>query len=682
MGGEGITRVVGYYVLICAVDVIFYLSLAIWRFRIGHSSLRLLLLVAAFLIVALWAGTLLFGNPILVRLADAIKDFVWIGYIWAIIRIEVSRERTGWRAAYAALLIITLGRIAIIMTMPFIDMPLLIVVDSGLSFYNLAFCVVALVMLNNLYFSANSISSGFRIIIICLAISWSYDLNFYTAMVLKLSISDSVVYGRPTIVLILAPIFALAARRKERWAIGLSREATFQTLALIAIGAYFVFVAVAARFVGLASPGLMMDSRLIVIIIAIALVTIVVFSRRFRIWLKHAVTKTLFVHRYDYREEWLRFNATINGGRLSDLVPEQRAVKAVADVMGATRGQAFLSTASGKFCRVAHYNWPSEVESEEVEFALPDIKALTSQWMVIQFDRSTHNRIAVPDALLRLDGAWIGVPLLRANALIGIIILGKPLIHRELDWEDVAILNVVGQQIATYLTDAHSERELEQSRQFEEFNRRFAFIVHDIKNVVSQLAMVSVNAETHGQDPKFQTVMMTTLRNSVEKMNALLSRLSGHHDKAELSLILIDLTVLIQEIATARRGQHPIEVEALPTLSAIGDRRDLQIALDHFVQNAIEASPEGAPVYLGLRNDNDVAEISISDTGAGMSGEFIRNQLFKPFSSTKLNGFGIGAGEARDLIERMNGEVSVRSVEGSGSSFLIRLRTSVSNREE
>lgn len=670
---------VGYYVLICAVDVAFYLSLAIWRFKIGDSSLRPLLLVAAFLIVALWAGTLLFGNPILVRLADATKDFAWIGYIWAIICVDVSQERNNWRAAYAVLLIITLGRIAIIMAMPFVDIQSLIVLDSGLSIYNLVFCVISLVMLNNLYFSANSISSGFRLILICLAISWAYDLNFYTAMVLNLSISESVVYGRPTIVLMLAPVFALAARRKERWAIGLSREATFQTLALIAIGAYFVFVVVAARFVGLTSPGLMMNNRLIVVTIAITIVTVVVFSRRFRIWLKYAVTKTLFVHRYDYREEWLRFNATINGGRLSDLVPEQRAIKAIADVMGATGGQAFLSAASGRFCKVAHYNWPSEVEGGDVEFTLSTINALTSQSVVIQFDRGADTQIVVPDAMLRLDGAWIGVPLVRASTLIGVIVLNRPLLYRELDWEDLAILKVVGQQIATYLTDAHRERELEQSRQFEEFNRRFAFIIHDIKNVVSQLAMVSVNAETHGQDPKFQAVMMTTLRNSVEKMNVLLARLSEHHDKTELSLALIDLTALVQEIATARQGQHPLEVEVPSTLNAIADRRDLQIALDHLVQNAIEASPEGAPVYLGLRNDNGVAEISISDSGAGMSAEFIRHQLFKPFSSTKLNGFGIGAGEARDLIERMNGEVSVRSGEGSGSSFFIRLRTSVIN---
>ena len=405
-------------------------------------------------------------------------------------------------------------------------------------------------------------------------------------------------------------------------------------------------------------------------------------SPRSRIWLKNVVTKSLFVHRYDYREEWLRFNATINGGRLTDLAPEQRAIKAVADVMGCTKGRLLLAGSSDELREVASYNWPNDALIDGLELTLARIQNMVLKSTVIQFNDTDDDQIALSDALKRLADVWIGVPLIRANALIGVIVLNQPHLHRELDWEDLAILKVLGQQIATYLTDAQSERELEQARQFDEFNRRFAFIVHDIKNVVSQLTMVVVNAETHGQNPKFQVAMMTTLSNSVKKMNTLLLRLSDHHDKGELLLESIDVSALLRDVVAGRQGQHPLESNFPPTLNAIGDRRDLQIALDHVLQNAIEASPPGTPVRICLSDNHRYAEIEITDYGPGMSAEFVRNRLFKPFSSTKLNGFGIGAGEARDLIERMKGRMTVQSVEGSGSSFFIQLQKNVVIEEE
>ena len=537
-------------------------------------------------------------------------------------------------------------------------------------------------VLNNLYFAAASLSSGFRLILVCLALLWAYDLNLYTAIVLNIAVDETIVYGRPTVALALTPMFGLAARRKERWAIGLSRQATFQTLALVAIGGYFVLVSLASRLFDLTSLGLNIDVKTLAYIIAVGSMMSISLSPRSRIWLKSAVTKSLFVHKYDYREEWLRFNATINGGRLTDLAPEQRAIKAVADVMGCTKGRLLLSNSSGELREIANYNWPADASLDGLELTAASVQAMTSQSIVIQFNNTVNAQISVPDALKHMVGAWIGVPLIRSNALIGIIVLNPPYLHSELDWEDFAILKVLGQQIATYLTDAQSERELEQARQFDEFNRRFAFIVHDIKNVVSQLTMVAVNAETHSQNPKFQVAMMTTLRNSVEKMNTLLLRLSDHHDKGELSLETIDVIALLNDVVAARQSQHPLETDFPPTFSAIGDRRDLQIALEHLIQNAIEASPRGAPVHLRLIENGRYAEIQITDCGHGMSAEFVRNQLFKPFSSTKLNGFGIGAGEARDLIERMKGKLSVRSAEGSGSSFFIRLEKSIAIEEE
>ena len=107
----------------------------------------------------------------------------------------------------------------------------------------------------------------------------------------------------------------------------------------------------------------------------------------------------------------------------------------------------------------------------------------------------------------RSDAGLDRGPLIGLSAMVGVAILSRPRLPRELDWEDFDLLKVIGQQAAVHLSDAHSQLQLDEARRFEEFNRRFSYIIHDIKNVVSQLSLLSSNARQHGANPKFQEEM-------------------------------------------------------------------------------------------------------------------------------------------------------------------------------
>ena len=91
----------------------------------------------------------------------------------------------------------------------------------------------------------------------------------------------------------------------------------------------------------------------------------------------------------------------------------------------------------------------------------------------------------------------------------------------------------------------------------------------------------------------------------------------------------------------------------------------------HLLQNAIEASAPGAAVTLTASDADGRVTIEVGDRGTGMSDAFIRDQLFRPFVSTKPNGFGIGAFEARQLVVAMGGTIHVESREGEGTRFRI-----------
>jgi len=65
--------------------------------------------------------------------------------------------------------------------------------------------------------------------------------------------------------------------------------------------------------------------------------------------------------------------------------------------------------------------------------------------------------------------------------------------------------------------------------------------------------------------------------------------------------------------------------------------------------------------------------VSVTDTGPGMSEEFVRTSLFTPFRSTKDGGWGIGLYQVRDIIERHQGTITVSSAPGQGTTFRVRL---------
>ena len=211
--------------------------------------------------------------------------------------------------------------------------------------------------------------------------------------------------------------------------------------------------------------------------------------------------------------------------------------------------------------------------------------------------------------------------------------------------------------------------------------------MHDIKNLVSQLSILERNAGKHADNPEFQADMVDTLRSSVGKMNELLARLS-QHNKAKLNVPTpVDVSEVVMNALRGSRLVYPIETRLASNLFAIADATRVDTIIGHLVQNAIEASTDGAPIKITSRAQENQVAITITDLGMGMTDSFIADQLFKPFVSTKPDGFGIGAYEARALALSMGGSLRVSSRPGKGTAFTLMLpaatgRFSASNHQE
>lgn len=218
--------------------------------------------------------------------------------------------------------------------------------------------------------------------------------------------------------------------------------------------------------------------------------------------------------------------------------------------------------------------------------------------------------------------------------------------------------------------------ELVQARQFESFNRMSAFVVHDLKNLVAQLSLMLGNAAKHRHNPEFQADMLETVENVVGRMQGLLLQLRVGTRPIEQAAPLPLADALRAAVASKSGARVQPELDVDPGLAdaeVVAHRDRLERVVGHLVQNAIEATPAGGSVRVSARRDGEHAVVEVADTGRGMSREFVERELFRPFTSTKAHGMGIGAFESREYVREIGGTLSVSSAEGRGTTFTLRL---------
>jgi putative PEP-CTERM system histidine kinase len=398
-------------------------------------------------------------------------------------------------------------------------------------------------------------------------------------------------------------------------------------------------------------------------------------SARARAWLSVMISKHFFEHRYDYRAEWMRFTATLAGQ--GDEPTFRRIARALAELAGSPGALILTADADGNYCVIDHWQWPSVLDADNL-LSVRDAFALQESGHIVDLDALRHQATAdeggepgldLPRWLIDDARAWVLLPLLHMGRMVGLALLHRPIAARALDWEDLDVLRISGRQAASHIAEMQSQAELSEARRFDEFNRRFAFIMHDVKNLASQLGLLAANAERHAENPEFRADMIETLKLSVARMNELLLRLSPQGRGGAVGSVRIKVAPLLQRIMGEAGRRHPVSTGCDDGLEVSGDQDAILQILGHLVTNAIEASDDAAPVLIAASADGEGVRIDVIDHGAGMSREFIRNSLFKPFVSTKDNGFGLGAFEALQLARAMHGRLDVDSREGEGSRF-------------
>lgn len=662
-----------------------YSAFALQLVRLGYGrsahepSKETLLSAVTFSALWGWFGLAVVetGNPLLFllnTLSDLLRYGLWFAFLLILLKPRGPRKvpvAMEWMVPVAAVLIVfgLLARALSALHVTVLGNPSRLILFSSL-----AFPVFALILLEQVFRNVEE-DSRWNIKPLCLGLSgiFLFDLYLFSESVLFNRLDDDALSIRGLVHAFVVPLLLLSMTRRSDWVshIRLSPRAAFHSATLLISGIYLLFISGVGYYVRYFGGEWGRALQLGVVFCALVGLVVVVLSGSVRAKLRVFLGKHFFRYRFDYREEWLKFTHTLSAKNDPQEMGLQ-VIRGLADMLESPAGGLWMKSRNeDAFIQTVRWNLAKTEEVENVNSPLCQFMK-TSGWVINLEEYRSYSRrygqLKLPTWLQDLAQAWLVLPLMVGDELIGFCVLASARTRVDVNWEVNDLLKTAGQQAASFLAQMQATEALLEVRKFDAFNRMSAFVVHDLKNIVTQLSLMMKNAKRLGDNPEFQQDMLMTVENSLDRMRQLMLQLreGATPPGAAFGVNLAGIVQRIEAVA-AKRGRT-LEVQVMEPVVTRGHEERLERIIGHMVQNAFDATDTGGRVWLNLDHASGQARILVGDTGQGMSQDFIRERLFKPFQSTKQAGMGIGAYESFQYVQELGGRIEVDSKPGLGTT--------------
>ncbi|MEQ1602630.1 MAG: PEP-CTERM system histidine kinase PrsK [Methylophilaceae bacterium] len=653
------------------------LLLTSWRGRLHGIALTI-----ACLISMLWAASILCqliwdqSFPLLTDIFEIMRSASWSFFLLMLLKPADQTDASFFKNSPLTLAITLSYSVLLLATVYLYSMQTdheIIIFLAGIV-GRVAMALTGMILVEQLY--RNTPTNGrWAIKYLCLGVGgmFAYDFYLYSDAMLFRHVNSEIWAARGIVNTLSVPLIAVSAARNAQWSLGISvsRRILFHSATLFGSAIYLLAMAAAGYFLRFFGGSWGTVLQAVFLFGAGILLFVMLFSGTLRSWLRVFISKHFFSYNYDYREEWIRFTRTLSEGE-QEL--GERTIQAVAELVESPGGALWICNELGILELAAHWDRPlwQGAEANRSDFCQ---FMENTQWVIDLQEHSTnpqkYESLTLPTWLLSISKAWLVVPLIQHRKLFGFVVLEQPRSKIKLNWEICDLLKIAGNQAASYLAQQEAANALLIARQFESFNRMSTFVVHDLKNLVSQLSLLLSNIEKHKNNPEFQKDMIATVDLSVQKMKRLLEKLSSGASVEKPTPILIEK--LLQQAVAAKSMNEPKPTLQIiePGQTVLANSGSLERVIGHLIQNAIEATSKDGMVQIRLTSENETAIIEIEDNGHGMSDEFIQERLFKPFESTKSAGMGIGVFESREYTREIGGRLEVVSELSKGTTFRV-----------
>jgi signal transduction histidine kinase len=446
--------------------------------------------------------------------------------------------------------------------------------------------------------------------------------------------------------------------------------------------------------------------QVVILLGGLVAIPVVIGSARIRNTARAFIARNLYEYKYDYRDEWIRVTRQLLLPHPDDPLPI-RVIRTLAEPIHSVGGALWRFNRQGLLVPQAQYrvHWPERVSRRLSRELMGYFSG--REWIVdlTKLDSGNNAEAAIDlrEFVRQMPSARFLIPLQIDAEVYGLVVLREPSVQMKIIWEDFDVLKNIARQAAGVLALQKVDTELQATLQLRAFHQGSAFIVHDLKTVISQLQLLLQNAQKHRDNPAFIDDMLETTNNATQRMGKLLAQLQepqAQHTEGQTLNIeqIVRATVAefmgsipLPEFSGSRRhgnldptisGTNTI-ADSIPSKASTfsntdayvhGTAQQIRTAVAHLIQNAIEATPAEGKVRVAVARDDDWIVISIADSGRGMDERFIETRLFQPFESTKgLTGMGMGVYQSREIARALGGELTITSTPDVGSEFSLHL---------
>ena len=470
-----------------------------------------------------------------------------------------------------------------------------------------------------------------------------------------------------------------------------SRSVIARSYTLLLAGIYLLVIGMLGKIVQIIGKNLSFFLAFLIAFFVILVIVVAILSRSLKQRVQLLIERNFYRSKYDYRREWERFSRRVSS-ILSIRELLQEFIGAVSETVGTENVSIMLLNERRREFRILprgdQNDLPSiPAQSEFLDWLWRYGKPVRIEEGVLKTTGTFGELPHIPHDLLEMIGSnsqnpeanGVFVPIIAKRELTAVMTLGER-DTSPYSQEDLDLLETMANQISIAVMNAKTSQELAISRELESFHKLSTMLLHDLKSSASMLSLVIQNAADNFENPEFQRDALSAMSNVVNRIQRLIRRFSAAPREMEFqpNLQLDNLNDIANRAIAGSGIRDLTRIELVQefnsTLKAMVDPENLERVILNLIQNAMEATDgEGSITIKTGRSSDGYAQVSVADTGCGMSEEFIRDKLFQPFQTTKEKGWGIGLYQCAAIVDALDGLIEVQSEQGVGSTFTVKL---------
>jgi putative PEP-CTERM system histidine kinase len=462
-----------------------------------------------------------------------------------------------------------------------------------------------------------------------------------------------------------------------------SRAVLQTSVTVLLTGAYLFVVGILAQIVVRFGGAASFPIDAFVVLLGVAILAVLLLSDRARQSLQLFISRHFKRPQHDFRQIWARFARSLSSA-LDETALGTIAARLISETFGALSVSTWLFDQQGeRLIRVSSTSEAEQAPSDDSTSSIAGRELNSAELIKLSrpFDLGRAKQKWARDLMERSSGQFrtggspICVPLVGGEHCLGAIVLADRVRGLGYSAEEMDLLKCIGEQVAASLLKLRLTEEIMERKELEAFQTMSAFLIHDLKNAASTLGLMLENLPTHFNNPAFREDAFRGIGSAASRINDLINRMNALRHELPLKPAELDLNLVVTEALATLNGtlenKLVTKFDQIPKILA--DGQQLQSVCTNLLLNACDAVDTNGRISVETTRQGEWVALSVSDNGCGMTEQFIKNSLFRPFRSTKKKGLGIGMFQSKTIVEAHQGKIHVESQLGVGTTFRVML---------